>query len=131
MTLQMMRLSIVNDFTLDFRFLCLFSNHPMQAKDRFGNENIDFPIGFAFGDDDWNRSDGVEELVKNNKHFATGRSQIFLIKGSKHEIHSDQLKELVRTIFGFLDGSITGRLENVRWKRLPEHEFEARKQKHL
>ena len=111
MTLQMMRLSIVNDFTLDFRFLCLFSNHPMQAKDRFGNENIDFPIGFAFGDDDWNRSDGVEELVKNNKHFATGRSQIFLIKVSQHEIHQYQLDELVRTIFGFLDGSITDRFE--------------------
>ena len=83
----------------------------MQAKDRFGNENIDFPIGFAFGDDDWNSSEGVEELVKNNKHFATGRSQIFLIKESQHEIHRDQLDELVRTIFGFLDGSITGRFE--------------------
>ena len=74
MTLQMMRFSIVNHISCDFKFLGLYSYHPMQAKDRFGNENIDFPIGFAFGDDDWNSSEGVEELVKNNKHFATGRS---------------------------------------------------------
>ena len=126
-----MRLSIVNDMSYNFKFFGTFSYHPMQAKDRFGNENIDFPIGIAFADNDWNSSEGAEELVKNNKYFATGRSQLFLIKKSQHELYRDQRDELVRTIFGFLDGSITGRFEPIHWKRLSDHKFEAMKQKHL
>ena len=49
-----------------------FAFHPMQAKDRLGGENIDFPIGFVYGDDDWNGSEGADELVKMNKHYKTG-----------------------------------------------------------
>ena len=49
--------------------------HPVQAKDRLGNPKIDFPIGIAFGDrDDTCDSADCDTIVKNNQHFASGRS---------------------------------------------------------
>ena len=46
-----------------------------------------------------------------NKHFSSGRSQIFTIKNSTHEIHAQQTTELVRIMFGFFDGSLRGHFE--------------------
>ena len=58
---------------LPFKFEC-YSIHPLQAEDRLGNPDIDFPIGMAFGDRDKFGSEGAELILKQNKHFASGRS---------------------------------------------------------
>ena len=58
---------------LPFKFEC-YGIHPLQAKDRLGNPEIDFPIGIVFGDRDKFGSEGAEEIIKNNRHFKTGRS---------------------------------------------------------
>ena len=47
----------------------MYGMHPLQAEDRLGNPNIDFPIGIAFGDRDKFGSEGAEEIIKKNKHF--------------------------------------------------------------
>ena len=58
---------------LPFKADC-FSIHPLQAEDRLGNPNIDFPIAMAFGDKDRFNSEGAEEIIKKNKHFRSGHS---------------------------------------------------------
>ena len=54
--------------------------HPFQSADRLGNPDIDFPIGIVFGDNDHLGSEGADEIIKNNKHFASGRSQLFKLE---------------------------------------------------
>ena len=66
-----------------------FNYHSWEALDRLGSEKINFPIGFVYSDRDWNGSEGAEHIVRNSKHFKTGRSQIFFIKNSTHEMHAD------------------------------------------
>ena len=66
-----------------------FNHHSWEADDRLGNDKIDFPVGFVYSDRDWNGSEGADNLVRRSKHFKTGRSQIFSIKNSRHEIHAD------------------------------------------
>ena len=68
------RISVVDCAQLlPFKFEC-YGIHPLQAEDRLGNPDIDFPIGIAFGDRDKFGSEGAEVIIKNNRHFATGRS---------------------------------------------------------
>ena len=85
-----------------------YAFHSWEAEDRLGNARIDFPIGFVYADRDWNGSEGANDIVRRSKHFKSGRSQIFAIKDSDHEMHTDQTDELVRLTVGFMDGSITG-----------------------
>ena len=42
----------------------MYGIHPLQAKDRLGNPDINFPIGIAFGDRDKFGSEGAEEIIK-------------------------------------------------------------------
>ena len=54
-----------------------FNHHSWEAEDRLGNDRIDFPIGFVYAEQDWNGSEGANEIVRRSKHFKTGMSQIF------------------------------------------------------
>ena len=70
-----------------------FAIHPLQATDRLGNPDIDFPIGIVFGDSDFFGSEGADQIIRNNKHYKTGRSQLFKMKDSTHFMSSDRPKE--------------------------------------
>ena len=50
------------------------AKHSLKSSDRLGNPEIDFPIGVIFGDFDFLGSEGAEEIVRQNKYFATGES---------------------------------------------------------
>ena len=67
----------------------MFAYHPLSASDRLGNPEIDFPIGVVFADRDYFGSDGADEIVKNNKYFGTGQSQLFRLDDSSHELPWD------------------------------------------
>jgi pimeloyl-ACP methyl ester carboxylesterase len=80
----------------------------MEAADRLGNPELDFPIGYMYGDQDWLFSElGPENIVKNSMHFESGRSQIFTVTNATHTILQDQPEESFRIIAGFFDGTIT------------------------
>ena len=65
------------------------ARHPMQSLDRLGNPELDFPIGITYGDNDFFGSEGSDEIVRTNKYFKEGRSQIFKIADSSHYIQAD------------------------------------------
>ena len=52
----------------------MHSVHPLQEPDRLGNPEIDFPIGMVFGDADFFGTEGADDIIRQNKHFATGKS---------------------------------------------------------
>ena len=58
--------------------------HPLQESDRLGNPEIDFPIGMVFGDADFFGTEGADDIIRQNKHFATGKSQIFKFTNCSH-----------------------------------------------
>ena len=89
----------------------MMAYHPLQAEDRLGNPNIDFPIGIVYGDNDFFGSEGSDTIIKNNKHYESGRSQLFKLNDCTHEIMFDQPDELVKLMTGFIEGTITGRFE--------------------
>ena len=87
------------------------SVHALQGENRLGNPNIDFPIGIVYGDNDHLGSEGADTVVKNNKHFASGRSQLFKLEQATHLLNSDQPDKVVELAIGFFEGTIQGRFE--------------------
>ena len=67
----------------------MYAYHPLQAADRLGNPEIDFPIGIVFGDKDNLGSEGADQIVKANKRFDSGRSQLFRLADCTHEMTYD------------------------------------------
>ena len=51
-----------------------FGRHSIAGPDRLGSPNINFPIGVCYGDSDFFGSEGACEIIRNSKHFETGRS---------------------------------------------------------
>ena len=70
------------------RYFC-YPYHSLSEKDRLMNPEIDYPIAFAFGDRDFFGSEGAEDIVRNNRHFNSGRSQIFKVEDSGHAVMID------------------------------------------
>jgi pimeloyl-ACP methyl ester carboxylesterase len=88
-----------------FHFGC-FAKHPLTREDRLGNKDLDFPIGICFGEQDWLGSSGADYIVKNNKYFEEGRSQLFVIPNSDHLTYCDNPEETSRIMIGFLNQTI-------------------------
>ena len=63
--------------------------HPLQAEDRLGSKAVDFPIGITFGETDFFGTEGADMIIRNNKHYSSGRSQLFKVKDSGHCIFWD------------------------------------------
>ena len=97
----------------------------MLTQDRLGNPAIDFPIGIVFGDSDFLGSEGSEELIKANKFYATGESQLFKLEDSGHNMHWHNPEGLAEIMTGFFTCKINGRFEPK-----PRLEFTARTNTH-
>ena len=85
-----------------------YAIHPLQSEDRLGNKNIEFPIAMVFGDRDWFGTEGADDIIRNNKHFQSGRSQLFKIDNCRHYMNYDKPDELCRLMRGFFEGTILG-----------------------
>ena len=46
--------------------------------------------------------------MKRNKHYKTGRSQLFKQKNSAHNVALDDPDQLTRFMVGFFEGTIIG-----------------------
>ena len=97
--------------TMPFKWTGCSPYHSLIAPDRLGNPNIDFPIGMMFGDMDFFGTEGADEIVRNNKHFESGRSQLFKLKNSTHWCTKDQPQEAISIMIGFFEGTINGSFE--------------------
>ena len=105
------RFSIVDVVELRTQIFAGFANHWLGESDRLGNPELDFPIGAIFGDRDFFGSEGADTVIKNSKHFASGRSQLFKLEDAGHEMVFDNPEDLARIIIGFCDGTIVGTFE--------------------
>lgn len=64
------------------------------------------PLAVCFGSRDFLGSEGADTLVKENKFFATGESQLFKISDSDHNTYTDNPEELCLTMIGFFNGDV-------------------------
>lgn len=63
--------------------------HSMLSTDRMCNPEIEFPVAFVFGDRDFFGSEGADQIVRSNRHFESGRSQLFKLENSGHNVFLD------------------------------------------
>ena len=66
-----------------------FAKNPLTAPDKLGNPNLPFSIAFCYGDQDWLGTKGADEIVRCNKFYKEGLSQIFIIKDADHQTYYD------------------------------------------
>ena len=85
--------------------------HDMSGPDRLGNPDIDFPICIAFGDRDYLGSEGADKIVRNNKYFKCGRSQLIKVEDCTHEMFLDQPTVMTQLLINFFEGDASGRFE--------------------
>ena len=57
-----------------------------MASTKLGNPDLPFPISFVFGERDWMDSRGSRDIVRGNKHFLTGQSQLHVLPGAGHQL---------------------------------------------
>ena len=67
----------------------LHKKDSLLSENRLGNPRCNFPIAIAFGDRDFLCSKGADDIVRANKHFKTGRSQLFKVEDSSHFMQQD------------------------------------------
>ena len=102
----MQRPSKAEIITLNTSRYFSFPYHSLLEKDRMMNPEIDFPIAFCFGDRDFFGSEGADQIVKNNRHFASGRSQLFKLENSGHNVFINNPYQLCAYMIGFFEGTI-------------------------
>ena len=83
-------------------------------------QDFDFPIAFVFGTRDMFGSDGADRIVKRNRYYEAGRSQLFKQKRSGHNVFLDDPDQLTGFMIGFFNGTITGTFDEK-----PRAEFTA------
>ncbi|CDW84874.1 UNKNOWN [Stylonychia lemnae] len=71
----------------------LFAFHPLNSDDRLGK--IKIPVSIYYGDTDWMRKDGAEDIINQNPYKGT-QSHIFTISESNHQMFFDNPAELVK-----------------------------------
>ena len=75
-------------------------------------QDFDFPIAFCNGTRDYcGNTEGANTIVKNNRHYNTGRSQLFKLKNSGHNLFFDNPGDLTTYMIGFFNGTITHTFE--------------------
>lgn len=65
----------------------MLKRYSLLGRDRLGNPKCDFPIAIAYGDRDFLCSKGADDIVRQSKHFKSGRSQLFKVEDSSHFLH--------------------------------------------
>ena len=86
-----------------------FCRRPMTGDDRLGNPACTFPIAYAFGDQDFFSSDlGAEDILKLNLEFSGGKSCLFKVAKSSHNIMNCQPDKTTELMVGFFDGGLEG-----------------------
>ena len=111
MTIAYQRLSVVDTAQMTTQKFPMLATHSLEDFDRLGNEEIDFPIGMCFGDSDFMGTEGAWDIVEDNKHFESGRSQIFKIKNATHRLDIEKPVELPKLMIDFFEGNVTGVME--------------------
>ena len=73
-------------------FICfelgLYAINPLEGQDRLGNPELDVPISFFYGDNDWMDYRGGDRIVEVNK-YGKGLSHVYIVKESDHHMYFD------------------------------------------
>ena len=76
----------------------LFAYKPLANPDRLYNTLIPFPISIVFGQRDWMDSRGARDIVKANKFFESGDSQLHVLPNAGHQLFMNNPQGFVELI---------------------------------
>ena len=83
-----------------------FLQNTLFTKERM-LQNFDFPIAFCNGTRDFfGNAEGADTIVKNNRFYETGQSQLFKLQNSGHNVFLDNPDGLTTYMIGFFNGTI-------------------------
>ena len=88
-----------------------YAIHPTTSCDRLGNPDLRFPIAFLFGDRDWIGSEGADYIIRRNRFFERGLSQIFIIPDADHLTYFNNGDAVVEKMVGFFNRTIRHEFE--------------------
>lgn len=98
-----------------------------------GYHEVPFPVSIVFGERDWMDTRGSARIVMQNKFFAEGDSNLYILPSSGHQMAIDQpealSKLLIKDITGqskkvFMPAPPTIRYLNAKGQDLQEHEWD-------
>merc|ERR1712060_880610 len=90
-----------------------FQEIPFHTADRM-LQDFDFPIAFVNGTRDFfGSAEGSNKIVENNRFYkdGSGRSQIFKLKNSGHNVFLDNPGDLTEMMIGFFNGTVTHKFD--------------------
>lgn len=73
--------------------------------------DAEFPIGAVFGDDDFMGSEGIDQIIRENKWFKTGESQLFKLQNAGHNMFFHNPSTLAQLMVDFFEGQIKSKFE--------------------
>jgi pimeloyl-ACP methyl ester carboxylesterase len=85
----------------------LHAHNPLENADRLGNAELPFPISIVYGDVDWMDSRGARDIIRRNKFFETGQSQLHVLPNSGHQFFINNPEGIAELIKNDLLGHVT------------------------
>jgi cardiolipin-specific phospholipase len=84
----------------------LHAHVPLDSEDQLRNPDLNFPISFIYGENDWMDSRGSREIVKANKFFSTGESQLHILENAGHQLFMNNTKGFIALMIADLTGNL-------------------------
>ena len=79
---------------------------PLSASNKLNNAEIPFPISFIYGANDWMDSRGSRDVVRTNRFFATGESQLHILPNAGHQLFMGNPQGFVNLVTDDLLGRV-------------------------
>ena len=76
----------------------LHAHNPLASTDRLMNSDLPFPISIVYSDTDWMDSRGSRQIVRANRHFKYGKSQLHILNNSNHVMFGSNPRGFVELI---------------------------------
>lgn len=84
----------------------LHAHVPLDHEEQLRNSELPFPISVVYGEIDWMDSRGALEIVKANKFFGSGESQLHVLPEAGHQLFMNNPEGFIKLVIGDLTGTL-------------------------
>ena len=84
----------------------LHAHAPLDHPEQLRNPDLPFPVSFIYGTRDWMDSRGALEIVKANKFFASGESQLHVLPDAGHQLFMNNPEGFIKLVVDDLTGAL-------------------------
>lgn len=84
----------------------LHAHVPLDHADQLRDPDLPFPVSFVYGSSDWMDHRGALEIVKANKFYASGESQLHILPEAGHQLFMNNPNGFIDLVIGDLTGTL-------------------------